>query len=153
MWTSQGVVCLYTYPYRLCYTLVNGSFIFSMIFDVFREPLVKLFMWIKQRWHNEVKQGPQLSMRTSKSCEEEYSNSKDYVKIWCEVLKSHKPLPYCSEWVFQLKEVCSYTRSQGESSNARCKMKKKKIISVNYCKMHHFMSINWITGPSCTKGG
>lgn len=59
--------------------------------------------------------------------------------------KSHKPLPYCSEWAFQSIEVCSYTRSQGESSNARCKMKKQ--IVENYCKMHDFMSITrCITG-------
>lgn len=41
-------------------TLVNGRLVFGVALNVLGEPLVKLFMGIKQRRHDEVQQGPQL---------------------------------------------------------------------------------------------
>jgi len=41
-------------------TLVDGRLVFGVALDVLGEPLVELFMGIKQRRHDEVQQGPQL---------------------------------------------------------------------------------------------
>lgn len=42
-------------------TLVNGRLVFGVALDVLGEPLVKLFVGIEQRRHDEVQQGPQLT--------------------------------------------------------------------------------------------
>lgn len=45
---------------KVALTLIDGRLVFSVALDVLGEPLVKLFMGIKQGGHDEVQQGPQL---------------------------------------------------------------------------------------------
>jgi hypothetical protein len=44
----------------LTLTLVHGRSFLGRTFDVFGEPFVKLVMGIKQCWHDEMQQGPEL---------------------------------------------------------------------------------------------
>lgn len=43
-------------------TLVQGRIVFSMAFNVFREPFRKLFVRVEERRHDEVQQRPKLRM-------------------------------------------------------------------------------------------
>lgn len=105
-------------------TFIYGRFVLSVALDVLGEPLIKLFMGIKQRRHDEVQQGPQL--RDSNS-----THLLTVVSRTHQLTQTHtrcSPQPSCFGWVSQWAAVCFDTGTAGGFSTERWKQKQWLVI-------------------------
>lgn len=117
-------------------TLINGWLVFSVALDVLGEPLVKLFVGIKQRWHDEVQQGPQLR------------DTQPSAHLPCSYAYRHtdnSPPPWCSESVFPWGAACFDTETAAGSSTERWNDRNDLRVQGAYCLLlptNTFITIN-----------